>query len=221
MDGAFIDGQSVIGSIIHRTNGFLYRCRNDRNYSMLLMEGAVTELTGHPAQDFLEMPQRSYSGLCHPDDCDAVFAAVDAALERQENWTIDYRLQRPDGSCRWVHEVGGGVFDASGQLEFLEGVVLDHEARKRADDDRSIRNRQIEGRCRTLVQETKPVLRVLRELRILAINARIEAARAGRAGAGFAVVAGEVGRIADETAARAARVAELTEELQDLMRANV
>ncbi len=217
-DGGAIDGRAVIGSIVHRTNGFVYRCRNDRDYSMLLMEGAVTELTGYPSEEFLAAPQRSYSGLCHPEDSDAVFAAVDGALERRENWSVDYRLVRPDGSTRWVHEVGGGVFDAAGELEFLEGIVLDHEARKRDDAARSSRNHQITTHCRTLMQETKPVLSVLRELRILAINARIEAARAGHAGAGFAVVAGEVGRIADETSTRAARVADLTEELQKLLR---
>lgn len=218
MDGAIFDGRAVIGSIVHRTNGFVYRCRNDRDYSMLLMEGAVSELTGYPTDDFIIQPQRSYSGLCHPDDSDAVFAAVDSALERRENWTVDYRLVRPDGATRWVHEVGGGVFDSAGNLEFLEGIVLDNETRKQDEAARGTRTQQIANHCRTLMQETKPVLSVLRELRILAINARIEAARAGQAGAGFAVVAGEVGRIADETTTRAARVADLTEELQKLLR---
>lgn len=218
MDGAFFDGREIIGSILHRTNGFVYRCRNDRDYSMLLMEGAVPELTGYPTSDFIEMPQRSYSGLTHPEDTEAVFAAVDSALERRENWSVDYRLVRPDGSARWVHEVGGGVFDASGALQFLEGIVLDHEARKREEAMRSERNQQITEFCRNLVSETKPILSVLRELRILAINARIEAARAGQAGAGFAVVAGEVGRIANETTTRASTVSDLTEELQKLLR---
>ena len=221
MDGAFFDGREIIGSILHRTNGFVYRCRNDRDYSMLLMEGAVTELTGYPTADFIEMPQRSYSGLTHPEDTESVFAAVDSALERRENWSVDYRLVRPDGSSRWVHEVGGGVFDASGALQFLEGIVLDHETRKQEEALRGERNRQITQFCRNLVSETKPILSVLRELRILAINARIEAARAGQAGAGFAVVAGEVGRIANETTTRASTVTELTEELQKLLRNSV
>lgn len=218
MDGAFFDGREIIGSILYRTNGFVYRCRNDRDYSMLLMEGAVTELTGYPKDDFITAPQRSYAGLTHPEDTEAVFAAVDAALERRENWSIDYRLMRPDGSARWVHETGGGVFDSAGALQFLEGIVLDHEARKQEEASRGQRNRQITAFCRNLVSETKPILGVLRELRILAINARIEAARAGQAGAGFAVVAGEVGRIANETTTRASTVTDLTEELQKLLR---
>ena len=223
MDGGmigegFVDERAVVGSIVHRANGFVYRCRNDSDYSMLLMEGAVKELTGYPSADFIHAPQRSYAGLCHPDDALGMFAAVDAALDRRENWSIDYRLVRPDGSALWVHEIGGGVFDAAGNLTFLEGIVLNSEQRRKEEEARNIRNTQIAGHCKTLVTETKPILAVLRELRILAINARIEAARASTAGAGFAVVAGEVGRIANETTERAGRVADVSEELQKLLR---
>ncbi len=223
MDGGllsdgFTGGRAVLGSIVHRANGFVYRCRNDRDYSMLLMEGAVPELTGYPAADFTESPQRSYAGLCHPDDAQGMFAAVDQALDRRENWAIDYRLMRPDGSALWVHEVGGGVFNAAGELTHLEGIVLDNEQRRREETARNTRNDEIALQCQTLVLETKPILGILRELRILAINARIEAARAGQAGAGFAVVAAEVGRIANETSEKAGRVADLTEALQKLLR---
>lgn len=223
MDGGvlgdgFLDGRAVVGSIVHRANGFVYRCRNDADYSMLLMEGAVRELTGYPASDFLRTPQRSYAGLCHPEDAKGMFAAVDLALERGENWVIDYRLIRADGSSVWVHEVGGGVFDATGALTHLEGIVLDNEQRRREEAARNQRNDRIAGLCRTLVAETKPILSVLRELRILAINARIESARAAQAGAGFAVVAGEVGRIANETSEKAEKFADVSEELQKLLR---
>lgn len=223
MDGALsveglVEGRGILGSIVHRANGFVYRCRNDREYSMLFMEGAVQELTGFPAADFVRVPQRSYAGLCHPDDAEAMFAAVDAALARRENWAIDYRLVRADGSAVWVHEVGGGVFDAGGALTHLEGIVLDNEERRRDEVARNNRNAQIAGYCRVFVAETKPILDVLRELRILAINARIEAARAAQAGAGFAVVAREVGRIANETSERASKFADVSEELQKLLR---
>lgn len=218
LSGGFTEGRAVLGSIVHRANGFVYRCRNDSDYSMLLMEGAVRELTGYPASDFTDGLQRSYAGLCHADDAQGMFAAVDNALARRENWAIDYRLLRPDGSALWVHEVGGGVFDAAGELTHLEGIVLDNEQRRREETSRNARNEDIAAHCRTLVSETKPILGTLRALRILAINARIEAARAGPAGAGFAVVAGEVGRIANETSEKAGKVADLTEALQKLLR---
>lgn len=219
MDGQISDhGASVIGSIIHRANAFVYRCKNDADYTMTMMEGAVRELTGHAAAEFLTPPQLSFSALYHPDETEGLVKLFDRALERRENWQVSFRLRQPDGSYRWVHEVGGGVRNAEGELLFHEGIIMDHEIRKRDEAASSDRNSQIAAYCRDLVSETKPILGVLRELRILAINARIEAARAGHAGAGFAVVAGEVGRIANETATRASKVSEVTEDLQNLLR---
>lgn len=222
MDGQLVDdGTSIIAGIVHRANAFVYRCKNDADYTMTLMDGAVKEITGHSASEFLTPPQLSFSALYHPDEADRLVELFDRALERRENWQVSFRLRQPDGSYRWVHEVGGGVRNAAGELLFHEGIIMDHEIRKRDETAANVRNDQIASYCRNLVTETKPILSVLRELRILAINARIEAARAGQAGAGFAVVAGEVGRIANETATKATRVAELTEELQELLRSGI
>ena len=218
MDGVLGgSGETVVGSIILRTNGFLYRCRNDRDYSMIYMAGAVEELTGYPADDFLRPPARSYSAAIHPEDQHVVFAKVDAALASKCNWTIDYRLQRTDGLDQWVQESGGGVFDATGALMFLEGIVLDHSVAKAEELVGAALQAELAAKCRLLLQDTEPVTKVLRLLRLLAINARIEAARAGQAGAGFAVVAAEIGRLADETTERAARMAEVTRDLNGLL----
>ena len=217
----FISGNedaSILGSIVHRTNGFLYRCKNDRDYTMMVMVGAVDTLTGHDVQAFLGAAPLSYAGLAHVDDRQMMFDTVDAAIAEKSNWSVDYRLVRPDDSTRWVHESGGGVFDASGALLFLEGIVIDHEMRKQSEFALASLHAAIAGKCRTLLSDTDPILDILRMLRMLAINARIEAARAGIAGAGFAVVAAEIGRLADETGARASRVAETTNELQGLLR---
>ncbi len=212
------DEVRVVGSIVHRTNGFVYRCRNDRDYTMIFMEGAVEALTGHTAQAFLGQPPVSYAGLTHDDDRQRVFDAVDAGLEAKSNWSVDYRLVRPDAQVRWVHEAGGGVFDDSGALLFLEGIVIDHEARKQSEFAALSLHQTVAERCRMLLSDTNPILDILSMLRMLAINARIEAARAGAAGAGFAVVAAEIGRLADESGVRAARISEITNELQGLLR---
>lgn len=207
-----------MAGMIQRANSFVYRCANDADYTMTLMRGAVKELTGYPPEDFLNPPQKSFAAIYHPDEIDGVVRDVERALEKRESWHLTFRMLQPNGGYRWCHEVGAGVFDASGKLLFLEGLIMDYEAKKRQEADAANRNDQIALFCRDLVTETKPILSVLRELRILAINARIEAARAGHAGAGFSVVAGEVGRIANETATRASKVAELTEDLQHLLR---
>lgn len=212
------DDRQIISSIVRRMDGFLYRCQNDRDYSMIFMEGDVKGLTGHEATAFTGSERRSYAALTHPGDLDAVFAAVDKALTERRNWHVDYRICRPDGTSNWVREIGGGVFDGD-QLMFLEGVVVDNDANRRLELHNIGMLEAISDKSRHLLKSTVPIVNVLRTLRILAINARLEAGRAGPAGASFGYVANEVSRLSEETAQLAEAISTITTELNALVTA--
>lgn len=209
---------SIIHSIINRMDGFLYRCRNDKAYSMMYMAGDVRLLTGLDATSFTGPESRSYAAMTHRDDLETVYAAVDAALADRSSWGVDYRIVRPDGSDRWVHEIGGGVYDGD-NLMYLEGVVIDSDRTRRGELHNIEMLQAISEKARLLLGNTVPIVEVLRTLRILAINARLEAGRAGPFGASFGFVAHEVSRLAEETSVLAERIATVTGQLQDLLKA--
>lgn len=208
---------TVIHSIVNRMNGFLYRCRNDKAYSMMFMAGDVRNLTGYDAASFTGREGRSYTAQTHPDDLPAVYAAVDAALAGRTNWNVDYRIVRPDGSTVWVQEIGGGVF-AGAELMYLEGVVIDADRSRLAELHNIQMLEAISEKARALLGNTVPIVEVLRTLRVLAINARLEAGRAGPYGASFGFVAHEVSRLAEETSVLAERIATVTGQLQHLLK---
>ena len=91
------EAQSIILSIVNRMDGFLYRCRNDKAYSMMYMVGDVRSLTGCPADDFVGERGRSYTALTHPADLDKVYAEVDAAIAQRRNWACGL----PHPAPRW------------------------------------------------------------------------------------------------------------------------
>jgi hypothetical protein len=208
----------IIDSITQRMGGFLYRCCNDRDYSMIFMAGGVEELTGYPVRAFTGAERRSYAALTHKEDLDAVFAAVDQALAERRNWAVDYRIVSRDGRETWVHEIGGGVFEGE-DLVYLEGVVVNSDERRRAELRNIAMLEAISDKSRLLLKSTVPIVNVLRTLRILAINARLEAGRAGPAGASFGYVANEVSRLSEETAQLAEAIATITGELNGLVNA--
>lgn len=209
---------AIIFSIINRMDGFLYRCRNDKAYSMMFMAGDVRLLTGLEAAVFTGPQARSYAGMTHPADLEAVYTAVDAALADRSNWSVNYRIVRVDGTDRWVHEIGGGVYDGN-DLLYLEGVVIDSDQARRGELHNIEMLSAISEKARQLLGNTVPIVEVLRTLRILAINARLEAGRAGPFGASFGFVAHEVSRLAEETSVLAERIATVTGQLQDLLKA--
>jgi PAS domain-containing protein len=112
-------------SVLGRMNGFLYRCRADKEFTMLELTSGFERCFGFPASDVLENRQRSFASLIHPEDSAAVDEAVVRGLEQNRNWNINYRLLHAAGHFVWVHEDGGGVWDETGALAYLEGAVFD------------------------------------------------------------------------------------------------
>ena len=68
----------------------------------------------------------------HAGDLERVRAAV-AALHRGERYEEEYRVERPDGSLRWVRERAFPVPDASGRTYRLAGIVTDITERKTSE----------------------------------------------------------------------------------------
>ena len=120
-------------SITGRMDGFLYRCRNDADYTMLYISEGIERVSGHPAKDVLGNKVCSFTSLIYSEDLPAVNAAVDVALEAHDNWNIVYRIVPREGVPIWVREIGGGVFDEADTLEFLEGFVIDITELKRLE----------------------------------------------------------------------------------------
>lgn len=86
-----------------------------------------TELNGDPSL-WLE--------AIHPEDLEKVFGAWTRLLESRgtEPYDVEYRVTRPDGSLRWVHDRATPLCDASGTVVQICGIAGDVTDRKRADD---------------------------------------------------------------------------------------
>ncbi len=71
----------------------------------------------------------------HPEDQEMLNDAVLRALAGTEDYSIDHRIVRPDGTQRDIHEQGEVTFDDDGQAIRMIGTVHDITERKRAERD--------------------------------------------------------------------------------------
>lgn len=214
LESGIEDVASLHDNIMARAQTFLYRCKLDRDYTMVHLAGAVTDVTGYGIADLLENTTIAFAAIIHPEDAARLEEIVAHAVRERRTWDVDYRIVRKDGRDRWVREQGGPVYEG-GAAAYLEGSIMDIHERKVADLARADVSDQVIEVSRDIGRIAGRLTQVLNILRILSLNARIEAAREGNAG--FGAVASEVSEVAKETAPLAAKVRERLVELTQLL----
>lgn len=132
-------------SLVDNIPGITYRCALDADWTMHYMSEQVSQLTGHPASDFIDNAVRSYSSIILAEDVELVDNEVNTAIQSGEAWDIEYRIQHADGTLRWVHEKGSAVIDAEGNVKYLDGFILDITDRKLASQRLASQQRLLES----------------------------------------------------------------------------
>jgi diguanylate cyclase (GGDEF)-like protein/PAS domain S-box-containing protein len=153
------DSLRMLETLMSNLPGMVYRCRNDRDWTVeFISDGALT-LTGYRPEELTGRGAVSYGRqIIHPDDQEAVWERVQKALELRQPFQLVYRIRTKSGEEKWVWEQGCGVFAADGSLLALEGFVSDMTERKRAEED---------------LQSGHRLFRLLAEFNVLASHQRV------------------------------------------------
>ncbi len=89
----------------------------------------VYHICGVSSEDFLVSRQTS-NQLIHPDDRNAVKAALLRAIKNKETISMEYRFVRPNGRERLVYQKTIPVKDSAGKVDLLQGTIQDITERK-------------------------------------------------------------------------------------------
>ncbi len=152
--------------------GMAYRCRNDSDWTMEFVSDGCLDLVGLSAESLIDNQRTSYAQLIHTDDRERVRDTVQAALAAHAQFELEYRLITETGIEKWVWERGAGVYAEAGQLLFLEGLILDNDARKRAElaaQDAQLETRRSLARAE---QARRSLLSVLEDERVAQASLR-------------------------------------------------
>lgn len=126
IERALQENEAKFRSLISNIPGAAYRRQNDASEHMIFISDAIEAITGYPATDFtLPNPKRRFADLIHPADRQVIEAQRNKAAHLDE-----YRIVRKDNSVRWILDNGDHVYDDSGNVQWVDGFLMDITPRK-------------------------------------------------------------------------------------------
>lgn len=131
---ALRERERAMSTLVSNLPGIVYRCLNDREWTMEFISQSCESVTGYAPEAFI-CKKITYHQVIHPEDREMVWHNIQAALQEHRTHQVSYRLITKDGSLKWVWEQGQGIFDAAGKLVALEGLINDITEQKRLEDD--------------------------------------------------------------------------------------
>ena len=104
----------------------------------------IGPLFGYPAGE-LEASYENFIAAVHPEDRQAVRAAVDRGIETGAPYEIEHRCVWPDGTVRWLLERGDVTRGPRGEALHMLGVVQDITVRKEAQTQLALFRQAVES----------------------------------------------------------------------------
>jgi len=126
--------ERVLSTLISNLPGFVYRCKNDPDWTMEYLSDGCLDITGYSPRDFIGNATLAYNDIILPDYREPLWRLWQDLLEKHDTFEQEYPIITRNGDIRWVWERGRGIYSEEGQLLFLEGFITDITERKQAEE---------------------------------------------------------------------------------------
>ena len=133
-DCSMQNSEITLSSVIDILPGFFYRCKNDRDWSMIFISKGCKELTGYESYELENNNVIAFNTLIHDDYKELLWKQWQEILPKHHKFFYEYKIIHKDGSIRWVWERGQGVYDEHNNLIYLEGFIIDITARAQKEE---------------------------------------------------------------------------------------
>ncbi|MGH7599357.1 MAG: PAS domain S-box protein, partial [bacterium] len=131
---------------------------------IIYISSGYEKIWGHTCESLYASSQNWLEAI-HPEDRDRV---LEAALTKQVSGQYDetYRIQRPDGSIRWIRDRAFPIRDQTGAIYRIAGIAQDITAFKKVEEAL----RQSEESYRGLIESSPVAIFVEQESKLVYIN---------------------------------------------------
>jgi len=131
-------------TLISNLPGFVYRCANDPDWTMIYISDGCRSITGYDSADFIGNRTLCFNDIVQEEYREPLWQKWQDVLKAKRHFEEEYPIITARGETRWVWERGQGIFASDGQQLFLEGFITDITERRQAE--KNLANREAELR---------------------------------------------------------------------------
>ena len=126
------ESEELYRSFLQNFKGISFKL--DCDFSPLLVEGPLEEITGYTEKEFISGKMDLFD-LIVPEDRPLLNTNRQKMISSPNSiMEYEYRLKRKDEGIRWVHELIHNVCNTSGETVFIQGYTYDITQRKKAEE---------------------------------------------------------------------------------------
>ena len=114
--------------------GMAYRCNYDPDWTMQFVSDGCVELTGYPPESLINNRDLSFDDIITPEYRDLLSNEWKRILPQRLPFKYEYEITTISGKRKWVLELAEGIFDRQGEVEALEGIIIDISDRKEIEN---------------------------------------------------------------------------------------
>ncbi len=120
--------------LISNLPGIVYRCRYNRNWTMLFVSEGCRKLTGYPSEALVHDREIAFADLIVPEMRETIWKQWEETSRTGKPLRLEYRIRTKDGQIKWVDEQGSVQLDADGIPSYIEGLIIDISDQKCAEE---------------------------------------------------------------------------------------
>ncbi len=130
METALRESERSKAVILAHLPGMAYRCRCDREWTMLFVSEGCEKLTGYAPESLLYNEEISFNDLIVTEYREGLWREWERILALNIPFQGEYEIVTKNGVRKWVMEMGQGIYDNEGNVVALEGLIIDMTAKK-------------------------------------------------------------------------------------------
>ena len=105
--------------------GMAYRCKYDPDWTMQFVSEGCFDITGYEPESLINNKDISFNALISLEYQNILWDKWIEVLSTKTKLKEEYKIITATGEVKWVFEQGQGIYTEDGEIEALEGLIID------------------------------------------------------------------------------------------------